>query len=153
MNDVLPAEIGAWQHFESCTRELLAAYGYEEIRVPLLEHTELFQRAIGESGARSRIEVATRAGLNPLVDREEEIALVSKCWERTKEGKGQVVMLSGEPSRVRCRWPMTSSRVRGRIRTASGAAARAALSSAASKRLSGWPPWTGNTPRQYPRGG
>jgi histidyl-tRNA synthetase len=48
MNDVLPAEIGAWQHFESCTRELLAAYGYEEIRVPLLEHTELFKRAIGE---------------------------------------------------------------------------------------------------------
>ncbi len=54
-------------------------------------------RVLGESGARSRIEVATRAGLNPLVDREEEIALVSKCWERTKEGKGQVVLLSGEP--------------------------------------------------------
>jgi histidyl-tRNA synthetase len=48
MNDVLPAEIGAWQHFEACTRELLAAYGYEEIRVPILEHTELFKRAIGE---------------------------------------------------------------------------------------------------------
>ncbi|HYM26749.1 MAG TPA: histidine--tRNA ligase [Steroidobacteraceae bacterium] len=48
MNDVLPAEIGAWQHFEACTRELLAGYGYEEIRVPLLEHTELFKRAIGE---------------------------------------------------------------------------------------------------------
>jgi len=48
MNDVLPAEIGAWQYFEACTRELLAGYGYEEIRVPLLEHTELFKRAIGE---------------------------------------------------------------------------------------------------------
>jgi histidyl-tRNA synthetase len=48
MNDVLPAEIGAWQHFEACTRELLTAYGYEEIRVPVLEHTELFKRAIGE---------------------------------------------------------------------------------------------------------
>ncbi len=48
MNDVLPAEIGAWQRFESCTRELLGAYGYEEIRVPLVEHTELFKRAIGE---------------------------------------------------------------------------------------------------------
>ena len=48
MNDVLPAEIGAWQHFESCTRELLGAYGYEEIRVPMVEHTELFKRAIGE---------------------------------------------------------------------------------------------------------
>jgi histidyl-tRNA synthetase len=48
MNDVLPAEIGAWQHFEAVTRELLTAYGYEEIRVPLLERTELFKRAIGE---------------------------------------------------------------------------------------------------------
>src|SRR6202042_1922567 len=48
MNDVLPAEIGAWQHFERSTRDLLAVYGYEEIRVPLLEHTELFKRAIGE---------------------------------------------------------------------------------------------------------
>jgi histidyl-tRNA synthetase len=48
MNDVLPAEIPAWQHLEACTRELLTAYGYEEIRVPVVEHTELFKRAIGE---------------------------------------------------------------------------------------------------------
>jgi histidyl-tRNA synthetase len=48
MNDVLPAEIGAWQYFEACTRELLTSYGYEEIRVPVVEHTELFKRAIGE---------------------------------------------------------------------------------------------------------
>src|SRR5580698_2881336 len=48
MNDVLPAEACVWQHFEAKTRELLAAYGYEEIRVPLVEHTELFKRAIGE---------------------------------------------------------------------------------------------------------
>ncbi len=48
MNDVLPGEIVAWQHLENCTRELLASYGYEEIRVPVVEHTELFKRAIGE---------------------------------------------------------------------------------------------------------
>src|SRR5258708_40104712 len=48
MNDVLPSEIGTWQHFEACTRELLGAYGYEEIRVPVVERTELFKRAIGE---------------------------------------------------------------------------------------------------------
>ena len=48
MNDVLPAEIGAWQRFEAVTRELLGCYGYEEIRVPVLERTELFKRAIGE---------------------------------------------------------------------------------------------------------
>ena len=48
INDVLPAEIGAWQHFEAVTRELLDSYRYEEIRVPVLERTELFKRAIGE---------------------------------------------------------------------------------------------------------
>ena len=48
MNDVLPERIGGWQHLEACTREILGAYGYEEIRIPVLEHTELFKRAIGE---------------------------------------------------------------------------------------------------------
>ena len=48
MNDVLPAEVTAWQRLEAVTGELLAAYGYEEIRVPVVERTELFQRAIGE---------------------------------------------------------------------------------------------------------
>src|SRR5580692_11205670 len=48
MNDVLPAESVLWQHVEGTMRELLAAYGYEEIRVPAVEHTELFKRAIGE---------------------------------------------------------------------------------------------------------
>jgi histidyl-tRNA synthetase len=48
MNDVLPADISAWQHFEACAREVASSYGYEEIRVPLIEHTELFKRAIGE---------------------------------------------------------------------------------------------------------
>ena len=48
MNDVLPAHIPAWQHLEACAREVANSYGYEEIRVPLLEHTELFKRAIGE---------------------------------------------------------------------------------------------------------
>jgi histidyl-tRNA synthetase len=48
MNDVLPAQMGAWQHLESTVRDLLTEYGYEEIRVPIVEHTELFKRAIGE---------------------------------------------------------------------------------------------------------
>jgi len=48
MNDVLPAEIGLWQHLEAALRELVTAYGYEEIRVPVVERTELFKRSIGE---------------------------------------------------------------------------------------------------------
>ncbi|MGH8229565.1 MAG: histidine--tRNA ligase, partial [Steroidobacteraceae bacterium] len=48
MNDVLPAEIGLWQHLEAVARELLESYGYTEMRVPIVEHTELFRRTIGE---------------------------------------------------------------------------------------------------------
>ena len=48
MNDVLPAEIGLWQHLEGALRELVALYGYQEIRVPIVEHTDLFKRSIGE---------------------------------------------------------------------------------------------------------
>ena len=48
MNDVLPAEIGAWHRLEDCARALLESYGYEEIRVPVVENTALFKRAIGE---------------------------------------------------------------------------------------------------------
>ncbi len=48
MNDVLPAEIAAWHIIETAAREVLTAYGYQEMRVPLVERTELFQRAIGE---------------------------------------------------------------------------------------------------------
>lgn len=48
MNDVLPAEIGAWQHLEQVARGIFQSYGYDEVRVPIVEHTELFQRSIGE---------------------------------------------------------------------------------------------------------
>jgi len=48
MNDILPGEAPLWNHFESTVRNWLAAYGYKEIRTPILEHTGLFQRAIGE---------------------------------------------------------------------------------------------------------
>ncbi len=48
VNDILPGEIAAWQHVEAVARGVLQAYGYEELRVPILEHTELFKRSIGE---------------------------------------------------------------------------------------------------------
>jgi histidyl-tRNA synthetase len=48
MNDVLPADIGTWQFLESTVRELVSAYGFQEMRVPVVEQTRLFKRAIGE---------------------------------------------------------------------------------------------------------
>jgi histidyl-tRNA synthetase len=48
MNDVLPEQTSAWQQLERVARETFAQYGYREIRLPLLERTELFKRSIGE---------------------------------------------------------------------------------------------------------
>ncbi|KKN64786.1 hypothetical protein LCGC14_0488370 [marine sediment metagenome] len=48
MNDVLPADSALWQYLERTTAELLASYGYQQIRLPIVEPTELFKRSIGE---------------------------------------------------------------------------------------------------------
>ena len=48
MNDILPDEAQLWLWFEDTVRELLDAYGYRNIRMPLVEPTALFKRAIGE---------------------------------------------------------------------------------------------------------
>jgi histidyl-tRNA synthetase len=48
MNDVLPEQVSIWQHIESVLRQLTAQYGYQEIRFPVVEKTELFKRSIGE---------------------------------------------------------------------------------------------------------
>lgn len=48
MNDILPDESGTWRYLETVVQQLVHAYGYDEIRLPLLEHTELFRRSIGE---------------------------------------------------------------------------------------------------------
>ena len=47
MHDLLPGPIATWQHFEAVARGVLGCYGFEEIRTPLLERTELFVRSIG----------------------------------------------------------------------------------------------------------
>lgn len=47
MKDLLPPETGLWQRMETVAREVLTAYGYQEVRLPLLERTELFARSIG----------------------------------------------------------------------------------------------------------
>ncbi|MEK8090687.1 histidine--tRNA ligase [Thermithiobacillus plumbiphilus] len=48
MNDLLPEVTPAWQALEDTLRELLALYGYGELRLPILEKTQLFARAIGD---------------------------------------------------------------------------------------------------------
>ena len=48
MNDILPDVSGTWHYIETVVRDIVQSYGYEEIRLPLLEQTELFRRSIGE---------------------------------------------------------------------------------------------------------
>ncbi len=48
MSDLLPAQTPAWQYFESVVNQVLQSYGYQEIRFPVLEETDLFCRSIGE---------------------------------------------------------------------------------------------------------
>ena len=48
MNDVLPAEAPRWAFFEDTVRQWAGSYGYQAIRMPILERTELFVRSIGE---------------------------------------------------------------------------------------------------------
>ena len=48
VRDILPAETGRWQRVEMAARRTFEAYGYEEIRLPLFERTELFARGIGD---------------------------------------------------------------------------------------------------------
>ncbi len=56
---------------------------------------EVYQ-VLHESGVQSRFEIAISKGLTPLIGREQEIGLLLERWERVREGRGQVVLLSGD---------------------------------------------------------
>ncbi|MGD0960403.1 MAG: histidine--tRNA ligase [Methylomonas sp.] len=48
MHDILPEQSPLWQKLENFAKQTLSAYGYREIRLPIVEYTELFTRSIGE---------------------------------------------------------------------------------------------------------
>ena len=47
--DITPKDAYKWNYVENKFREVCALFGYEEIRTPIFEHTELFQRGVGET--------------------------------------------------------------------------------------------------------
>ena len=49
MHDIPPSELPDWQRLEHIVKDVFASYGYDEIRVPVVEKTELFVRAIGDA--------------------------------------------------------------------------------------------------------
>lgn len=49
MRDILPGEVERWQAIEAIIHDLAGRYGFHEIRTPIVEHTEVFQRTVGEA--------------------------------------------------------------------------------------------------------
>lgn len=49
MNDILPDESATWLYLESIVQDVVESYGYQQIRLPVLEYTALFKRSIGEA--------------------------------------------------------------------------------------------------------
>jgi class 3 adenylate cyclase/predicted ATPase len=61
----------------------------------LSQPMEMYQ-VLQESGVQSRFEIARGKGLTPLIGREQEMRLLMERWEQVREGRGQVVLLSGD---------------------------------------------------------
>lgn len=49
LQDILPPDISVWQHIEATARDIFKAYSYQEIRLPIIETTDIFVRSIGET--------------------------------------------------------------------------------------------------------
>lgn len=49
MNDILPGQSSVWQYLEQCVAEVVHSYGYQQIRFPVVESTDLFKRGVGEA--------------------------------------------------------------------------------------------------------
>ena len=47
--DILPPESRKWQYIESVLKDTAGLFGFKEIRVPIFEHTELFERGVGDT--------------------------------------------------------------------------------------------------------
>ena len=69
----------------------LGAHTFKGVETPLQVY-----RIVEESGAQSRLDVASHRGLTPLVGREAEVTLLLDHWAQVTESLGQVVLLSGE---------------------------------------------------------
>jgi histidyl-tRNA synthetase len=84
MEDILPPSSEIWQHVESVIRGLLLDYGYQEIRVPVVERTELFKRSIGEVTDIVEKEMYTfedRNGMSITLRPEATAGIVRACME------------------------------------------------------------------------
>ena len=82
MNDILGVDALYWERLETTAARLLRAYGYEQIRLPILERTELFKRSIGEATDIVEIEMYTfedRGGDSLTMRPEATASVVRAC--------------------------------------------------------------------------
>lgn len=96
MNDILPEDTPLWRYFENTVAQLLDSYGYQQIRLPIVEFTELFRRSIGEVTDIVEKEMYTFADRNgdSLTLRPEGTAsCVRAVMEHSLVGGGQVQKL------------------------------------------------------------
>ncbi|MEW5768309.1 MAG: histidine--tRNA ligase [bacterium] len=99
--DILPEEVGLWQHIEEVAGKVFASYGYQEIRTPIFEVTELFARGIGETSDIVNKEMYTfadRKGRNLTLRPENTASVVRAVIEHG--------MLTGLPLRLYYLGPM-----------------------------------------------
>jgi len=92
--DILPGEIELWQKIERSAADLFTAFGYNEIRVPIMEKTELFARSIGEDTdiVEKEMYTFTDPGGRQLTLRPEATASIVRSYVQHK-------MYAGEPIR------------------------------------------------------
>ncbi|MFP1497690.1 ATP phosphoribosyltransferase regulatory subunit [Escherichia coli] len=106
MNDYLPGETAIWQRIEGTLKKIGArSYGYSEIRLPIVEQTPLFKRAIGEVTDAVEKEMYTFEDRNgdSLTLRPEGAGCVSRwypAWSSVQSGTASVVYRADVPSLV-----------------------------------------------------
>ena len=86
MNDILPPEGDTWLALETAVADVLGAYGYRHVRLPLLEYTELFRRSIGD--ATGTLSIGRAAGCEITLDD----TFISQLHARVTIGQNGVVI-------------------------------------------------------------
>jgi TOMM system kinase/cyclase fusion protein len=86
---VSAATVGLIEGFFTC--QALGEHALKGVEEPLRVY-----QLLAESGAQTRLDVASPSGLTPLVGRETEVMLLRERWAQARDGLGQVVVLSGE---------------------------------------------------------
>lgn len=87
--DIMPGEVDAWQYLETIICKICAKYGYKEIRTPIFEHTELFQRGIGDTTdvVEKEMYTFTDRGKRSITLRPENTASVVRAYVEHKLSK------------------------------------------------------------------